>query len=128
MPIETQWLFEPSILVQRFVGQPSQNDIEDANQSISRFTFRNRQKTHLIADLSGLRALPAALHEIGDNMNHALSRSHVAWFVTIGSHDVALNFAAALMPHLTTVQHKHFHSQEEAFDFLSMMDASLPIF
>lgn len=128
MSIQTQWLVEPSVLVQRFVGQPNQDDIEDANQSISHFTFSKREKTHLVADLSELHALPTALHEIANEMNHALSRSRVAWFVTIGAHDVALNFAAALMPHLTHVQHKHFQSQEEAFDFLCMMDSSLPIF
>jgi hypothetical protein len=126
MSIETQWFLEPSVLVQRFVGKPNLNEFDDASQALSRYAPRNR-KFHIIGDLSQLGQLPDELHNIGENLNNVLSRSQLGWFVTFGAHDVALNFAAALMPHFTRLQHKHFQNQEDAFDFLSMMDASLPI-
>lgn len=128
MSIETQWLFEPSVLLQHYTATPSLAEIEEAGQKLSRYTPRSRQaKLHVLADLSELCALPDDLHTIGDSLNIMLSRSQVGWFVTFGANDVALNFAAALMPHFTRIQHKHFHNQQEAFDFLSMMDASLPM-
>jgi hypothetical protein len=126
MSIETQWLVESSVLLQRFVGKPSLNEFDDAGYTLSRYLPRNR-KLHIVGDFSDLDQLPDELHNIGENLNSALGRSYVGWFVTIGAHDVAINFAAALMPHFTRLQHKHFQNQQEAFDFLSMMDASLPI-
>jgi hypothetical protein len=127
MSIETQWVLEPAVVLQKFVGKPNLNEIDDASQALSRFVPRSR-KLHILGDLSQLQHLPDELHNIGETLNNALGRSQVGWFVTYGAHDVALNFAAAVMPHFTRLQHKHFHNQEEAFDFLSMMDASLPIF
>src|SRR5688572_23565255 len=107
MAIETQWLVESSVLLQRFVGKPSINEFDDASYNLSRYIPRNR-KLHIIGDFSELCQLPDQLHSIGESLNNALSRSQMGWFVTIGNHDIALNFAAALMPHFTRLQHKHF--------------------
>jgi hypothetical protein len=126
MSIQTQWLLEPSVLLQRFIGKPSINEFDDTSHALRIYMPRNG-KLHIVADFSELAQLPEDIHEIAENLNNALARSYMGWFVTVGNHDVALNFAAALMPHFTRIQHKHFHNQEEACDFLSMMDASLPV-
>jgi hypothetical protein len=127
MSIETQWLLESAVLVQRFAGKPSLNEFDDASYTLSNYIPRNR-KLHIIGDFSALQQVPDELHNIGDTLNATLSRSYMGWFITIGSHDTALNFAAGLMSHFTRVQHKHFQNQDEAYEFLSMMDASLPLY
>ncbi len=125
MPFEVKWHTDKRIILQRFYGRVTLEDVREAVNANDGFIEQGIAPIHLIVDAADIDNIPVHLRETS-KISSNLNDPSVGWVILITNNPLS-EFFVKLTSQLVKYRLGRAKSLEEALEFLARQDSTLPI-
>lgn len=125
MPVQMGWLMENRVMVLRFEGVISDEDIDMMDEFVTRSYDNSPQPTvHLIADTRAITVQSSLKKTL---RMKCVRHARRGWTITIGAlHNTTSRFIVGAITSMFQIRHRDQEGLEEALEALQRVDPSLP--
>lgn len=126
MVADIRWLVPQHIIHGKPAGKYTIEDLKLASQEITGLLdASDKPLVHLLIDESELDGMPVSLSALSDAFTF-MRHERLGWMIIYGTDDRLKKFISSMMTNIARVRHRRFTTRLEAFEFLALMDSSLP--
>lgn len=124
MPAHISWYQDERIVLARFEGDQSIEDITQVNTTITEMIKTGKPRVHMIVDTSKMGSIPLKLSQLAA-VNAYLREPNLGTIVTIGMDNVLIRFLASMVSQIAHIELKTVSTMDEAVDVLKRLDQTL---
>ncbi|MFN8451322.1 MAG: hypothetical protein U0521_22755 [Anaerolineae bacterium] len=127
MPVDVSWFLDKRVLMCRFQGNVTIEELRDLAQTgIDSLETCSYPVMHSLYDAAALTSLPINLQSIAHAASRPYAHPKMGWIAIYNAHVPILAFAADMILRLFRVRYRIVNTQADALDFLNAIDPDLP--
>lgn len=123
MPFEISWQHENRVILGRYYGVMSLDDLVNWDTSVAQYLNTGTPPIHLILDVSEVTKFPTNVLQLRNHLNN-LSHPSKGWTLLVGSSSL-INSLTTIVTQLAHSKFRPFKTTSAALDFLAKEDITL---
>lgn len=125
MPFQTEWLVPNAVILTRFSGEASKDDmITSGNRSVAMIDSCDAQWVHIIVDSTAATTSPSLPTTISTARSTPI-HERSGWVLTVGGQNAIVKLAMGVARELMHLRTHSFDTVEDAIGFLKSVDDTI---